>query len=179
MIILYIYLNLHNKCHINFYILFFTDIVLPSTAVMIQVLPSGISDSSSDFAVQTTPFFAFAWPFWNFVMDLVIKTSSPIIVFTLVLSFPMRSFFITKGLVKTIRSIVINAKIKSCHLNGSPVLAMKISGIAAIPAHIVVSPIVNASITMQTINIPSHIQELKFIKNSFMFYSIRLNTFLV
>ena len=127
-------------------------IVFPWTSTILQIVPSVISSSLEDFVVQTTPFFAFASPFSNLVTFFVIKTYSPQSVFTYVFSLTFLNFLTAKGLVKMISKTVKITKISNCHLKGNPVNAMKIIGKAAIPAQIVVSPMVNASIVQQAIN---------------------------
>ena len=72
---------------------------------------------------------------------------------TFVLSLPSFNFFTAKGRVKIIKSRVSKTKISNCHLKGSPVFAIKINGRLLNAAQIVVSDIVNASMTTNTTSI--------------------------
>lgn len=75
-------------------------------------------------------------------------------------------FFTANGLVNTTRITVSTTKIKICHLKESDVRAIKINGIEAMALQIVVRPIVNASMTQETIRIPSQNHGPNIIKNS-------------
>ena len=102
--------------------------------------------------------------------------------FTFVLSFPIFSFFTAKGRVKITNARVNKTKINNCHLNGNPVFAMKINGRLAIAGQIVVSDIVNASITTKMMSNVSHIHgrndKIKFVMDILYYEILKIRIFL-
>ncbi len=123
-----------------------TFAVTPCIDVIIHSEPRGISESSSDSAVQTIPFTLIS-PFSSFEIGFITIAEAPVRESTFVFVCPLFNFFTAKGRVQINKIMEITAHIKSCHGKGNFEKEIKIITNDPIANHIVTNAFVAASIT--------------------------------